>query len=254
MSGGEFVVHATGPRQVIAVGVPSFGRVSLYWAARFADLRWPMNTIGAKLFVVGQEVGLARNQIAAQALAIDAPDRRCSHLLFLDDDVLFHRDLLVRLLSHELPIVSGLYYQKHTAGAPLIFAAEHQGIATGWRHGDLIRNVSGHGMGLCLIRRDVLELLSQTQRAAGALDRHGYPDLFTTTRDGLVTDGRLNETEDIAFCRRVRERYGEVLTVDTSAAAFGWHYDIDRQRGYPEPQWEQFVAQAPITWPGEVTW
>jgi hypothetical protein len=266
MSRGSADVHTfvdnptAGPRQVIGIGVPSFGMVSLYWAARLLALRMPFNTVTRYFYVTGQEVGIARNQIvhlARQMRGTGPGELRISHLLFLDDDVLFHPDLLVRLLSHNRPMVSGLYYTKTAHAQPLMFKGENQGTPTDWKHGDLV-DVSAHGMGLCLINLDVFDAIDPPQFPYGEscptalpVDAQGYPAFFTTTRDGRDARGITNETEDVYFCRLARE-VGVQPVVDTSAAAFGFHFDGSTQRGYPLEQWEQFKRDGSITWPGSV--
>ena len=54
-------------------------------------------------------VARARNRLAAQFLASD-----CTHLLFLDTDLIFSPDHIARLVSHDEPIVAGLYPKKQT--------------------------------------------------------------------------------------------------------------------------------------------
>lgn len=53
----------------------------------------------------------ARNTLVRQALA----DPNCSHVFFVDDDVLIPQDALKRLLDYQLPIVAGLYPKKTPA-------------------------------------------------------------------------------------------------------------------------------------------
>jgi hypothetical protein len=57
-----------------------------------------------------------RNLIIVQALQNNA-----SHILFLDDDVAPPPDILIRLLSHEKDIVTGLYLMRNYPHLPLIF-------------------------------------------------------------------------------------------------------------------------------------
>lgn len=262
----QFIANEeAGPRQVIGIGVPSFGMVSLYWAARLLALRMPFNTVARYFYVTGHEVGMARNQIvhlARQIRGTGPGELRCTHLLFLDDDVLFHPDLLIRLLSHDRPMVSGLYYTKTREAQPLMFKGDYQGVATDWKHGDLV-DVSAHGMGLCLINLDVFDEIDNAEgdEVDGITSRmlprdaRGYPAFFTTTRDGRVpgNHGITNQTEDAHFCRLARA-VGVQPVVDTSAAAFGFHFDGATQRGYPLEQWQQFTKDGSITWPGDVIW
>lgn len=248
----DISVHETGPRDVIALGIPSFGMVHLFFAARLYNLRMPMNRIVRHFYVVGKEVGHARNEIVAKALALgdDDPTVRCSKILFLDDDLLFHPDLLLKLLSLDRPIASGLYYTKSSVPTPLVLHDEYDGTAKSWTPGDLVE-CSAHGMGLCLIDADIFRRLRDETDLG--VDAFGYPNWFQTVRDAKIErpDGIprvYNGTEDVYFLKRVKE-LGYQPVVDTSAQTFAWHLDTKQMRAYPERQWAEFVKTGKVTWP-----
>jgi glycosyltransferase involved in cell wall biosynthesis len=254
----DFSVQQTGPREFIAIGIPSFGMVHLFFTARLLNLRIPMNTVIRWCYVIGREVGDARNEIVAKALAADGSEMRCKAILFLDDDVLFHPDVLKRLLSHRRPIVSGLYYTKTAEATPLALYEEGQGTAYGWTPGELLE-VAGHGMGLTLIDADVFRRMRDEQDLG--VDANGNPRWYRTTRDEVLTlpgrpSGVFNQTEDMHFLARARA-LGYQPAVDTSAAAFGWHFDTKQGVGYPLAQWQEWTQTGRITWPtdaGPVIW
>lgn len=256
----EIITHKTTPRDVIVLGIPTFGMVSIWFMSRVFGMRMPMNRIVRHVYVVGKEVGEARNEIVARALALeqDDPSIRCSHVFFLDDDVLGHPDALVKLLSHKAPIVSGLYYAKAGVPTPLVFSGEFSGTPQTWTPGDTVP-CWAHGMGLTLIEADVFRRMRDEGNLG--VDASGYPNWFTTTRDeGVVTpDGVpavMNQTEDVAFLRRAAA-LGYQPMVDTSAATFGWHWDHRQQVAYPLEQWHEFQTKGTITWKTETgahTW
>lgn len=248
------------PRDVIVLGIPSFGMVSLWFAGRIFMLRAPMNRIVRHVYCVGLEVGMARNEIVARALQIeqDDPSLRCSHIFFVDDDVLVHPDALLQLLSRQVPMVSGLYYAKSSVPQPLVLSGDYDGTPTSWTPGDLVP-CWAHGMGLTLIEADVFRRLRDETDLG--VDERGYPNWFTTTRDaGLVTASGVpalyNQTEDVALIRRA-SALGYQPLVDTSAAAFGWHWDQRAQTAYPLKQWAEYQQTGRITWDtpsGPVAW
>ncbi len=254
----EIAVHNTAPREVIALGIPSFGMVHLFFTARLYNLRMPMNRIVRHFYVVGKEVGHARNEIVAKALALEEsdPSVRCTKVLFLDDDLLFHPDALLKLLSHDRPIVSGLYYTKSSVPTPLVLHDEYGGTAKSWTPGDLVE-CSAHGMGLCLIDADIFR---QLQPSVG-LDPFGHPNWFATVRDSAMvkpdgTPAIYNSTEDVFFLKKVRD-LGIQPVVDTSPQAFAWHLDTKQMRAYPEKQWTEFLKTGTVTWEtasGPVVW
>lgn len=253
--------YDAGPRPVIVFGVPTFGQVSIWWAARaFQNLRHPMNTIVRSVIVAGLEVGHARNELVARALDIERQDPalRCTHVFFLDDDVLVHPDAMLKLLADKRPIVSGLYYAKTSVPIPLVLHGEYAGTTRGWMPGDLV-DCWGHGMGLTLVETEVFRRL-RDETPLGVDDR-GYPAWFATTRDAaLVTASGVpavhNQTEDVAFLRKAAA-LGYQPCVDTSAAAFGFHWAQAEQRAYPLRQWTEYRDTGRITWDtdaGPVVW
>jgi glycosyltransferase involved in cell wall biosynthesis len=247
----EIATYDTGPRPVIALGIPSFGMVHLFFTARLINLRMPMNRIIRHFYIVGKEVGDARNEIVAKALAMEDadPSVRCSHVFFIDDDVLFHPDVLLKLLSHQRPIISGLYYTKSSVPTPLVLHGEYGGTARTWTPGEVVE-CAGHGMGLTLIEADVFRRM-QAECDLGA-DPFGYPAWFKTTKDDALIrpDGvraQFNQTEDMAFLTRAAV-LGYQPAVDTSAQTFGWHLDTKSMTAYPQKQWAEFIKTGTVTW------
>jgi hypothetical protein len=247
-------VHQTGPRPVIVIGLPSFGMVHLFFMARYYNLRMPMNTIQKHIYVVGKEVGDARNEIVAKALSLEEadPSIKCSKIFFLDDDVLVHPDALLKLLQHDRPIISGLYYTKCSVPTPLVLHDEYSGTAKDWIPGEVVE-CHGHGMGLTLIDAEVFRRV-RDELSIG-VDAHGYPAWFQTTKDAAVLGpGGVrqvkNQTEDMRFLELARQ-LGYTTAVDTSAQAFGWHLDTKTLTAYPEKQWREFCETGRCTWETE---
>jgi hypothetical protein len=193
----------------------------------------------------------------ALQMELEDPSVRCSHVFFLDDDVLVHPDALLKLASHQRPIVSGLYYAKQSVATPLVLSGEYGGTTRSWVPGELV-DCWAHGMGCTLIDADVF----RTMRDAGLeTDPHGYPAWFKTSRDAaLVTPDGVgaigNQTEDVHFLARAGQ-LGYQPCVDTSPQTFAFHWDAKRQTAYPQKQWREFCETGRITWQtdqGAVTW
>jgi GT2 family glycosyltransferase len=114
------------------------------------------------LVVGGTSVDMARNELVRAFLAIP----EASHLLFLDDDVLPPEDAIPRLMAHDLPIVSGLYFKRGAPYVPVAWRfARGKRVNDGARGGTEplldyrpgLQEVAAVGAGLLLIRREVLE-------------------------------------------------------------------------------------------------
>lgn len=97
-------------------------------------------------------VSRSRNRLAAQFLRSDA-----THLLFLDTDLIFSPEQIGRLVSHDLPLVCGLYPKKQAQLAWVCNTVPEFGTAdpeTG------LQRVLYAGTGCMLIRRDVFEKIA----------------------------------------------------------------------------------------------
>jgi len=105
-NGGGCVVAWERPRTEVCIGIIHTGACSMAWAINFARLRHPPGTIYS--LHRGSPFDVARNSIVDRFL-----DSGAKFLFFLDSDVLPPDNALERLMSHNLPIVSGLYYRRH---------------------------------------------------------------------------------------------------------------------------------------------
>lgn len=68
------------------------------------------------MFARGQSPARNRNIIIEKAIELD-----CTHIFFLDDDVIPPIDAIPRLLAHDKDIVTGLYLMRNYPNNPIIF-------------------------------------------------------------------------------------------------------------------------------------
>jgi hypothetical protein len=150
----------------------------------------------------------ARNRLVARFLASDA-----SHLLFIDSDIGFGADAVLRLLGHGREVIGGLYRSKRAGKvewvadvAPGPDGTPRRDPETGAVEVGLI------GTGFLMIRRDVLTRM-----------RDALPGTRHTTEDGVIhalfdtavepgtadAPGRYL-SEDYLFCSRWRALGGTV--------------------------------------------
>ncbi len=153
----------------------------------------------------------ARNALVARFMASSA-----SHLLFVDSDIGFSADAVLRLLGHGRPVIGGLYRSKTSerqewvatlpeavAGAP---ARVRRDTTTG------AVEVLAIGTGFLLIHREVLAAMTrahpQTRYRGDDGPMHA---LFAT---GIEPDAKPGEgaylSEDYHFCARWRAMGGEI--------------------------------------------
>ena len=152
-------------------------------------------------------VNRARNSCAAKFLAGDA-----THLMFVDADIQFRAEDVVKLVSHDKDIVGGIYPQKTLPPKMVVNT-----LKDGKREGDLLE-VGTLGTGFMLVKRIVFEAMIDqgAQKYTDAIglssaENNNQYDFFNCTID---SNGRYL-TEDWSFCRRWRQLGGQIWA-DTS--------------------------------------
>lgn len=127
----------------------------------------------------------AQNEIAAQFLASEA-----EYLFLTNDDHNYPPDTLTRLLSHGLPVVSGLYLRRSLPFEPVMFGTQNERGYVQTKHlspGETgLVKVKACGGGCLLIHRSVLERTAAPWWELATLE----PDLVS---------------EDVSFSKKARE-------------------------------------------------
>jgi GT2 family glycosyltransferase len=174
----------------VLVIVPSRGTTCIEWTFAFRNLELPEGSDAG--YVYGYSVDHERNQAVAAALR-----GGYEWLFFIDDDVIMPPGTFAKLASHNLDIVSGLYWKRWEPIEPAMRwddGKEHR-----FRMGDLVE-VDFAGAGCLLIRRNVLEKME-------------YPWFeWATSRPDLPQ--RERDSDDYFFCRKARKA-GFKVHVDT---------------------------------------
>ncbi len=193
---------------LVAVCEPPIG-VSLDWSLSFKYLEMPPMWDFMRLS--GLPWGEARTQAAMQCLS-----GGYSWLFFIDADIILPKDALMKMLSRNLPIISGLYYQRFPTWngitaeyLPCMFnevidankVPTKQPI-TEWAPGSLLE-VAYVPAGMLLVHRSVFERFIQA----------GVKRVFEWT---LHADNpSAGRSEDFEFAARARQ-LGFKCVVDTS--------------------------------------
>lgn len=173
-----------GRKPELLIGIPHTGLVTIDWALELAVLWRPSGTSirGWR----GVPIDVARNRLVK-----DARELGVRRLFFLDSDNIAEApNAIQRLISQELPIVSGLYYSKK--GYPGMWRLTPDGRSynaiTQFPTEHLIE-VDAIGMGCCLIDLRVF-------------DRIQEPWFEWQIKDPEHQDGVYSE--DFVFCRKAR--------------------------------------------------
>lgn len=167
---------------LVAIGVPSGDMVHADFAMSLANL---CRHSGPPFFLINAKsslVALGRNQCAAAALLAKA-----THLFFLDTDMVFPTNTLVRLLQHDKDIVGAVYSQRAAPFHPLGVTkeGEHKHVTRGLHAMKIIPT------GCMLIRMSVFSKIPKPW--------------FNTVADGEQLLG-----EDYFFCDQARRAGFEV--------------------------------------------
>lgn len=128
-----------------------------------------------------------RNYIAAQAVKRD-----CSHLFFVDDDMVFPPDTLDRLSAHDKDIVGGVYNTKYEVQAPVVEFLDNE------TH-DRLFKVGAIGTGCLLIKTDVFKKIPQNYKGQCGWFNYLWND-----------NGSIKMSHDWLFCHNARELGYEV--------------------------------------------
>ncbi len=134
-----------------------------------------------------------RNELVSEAIK-----SRCTHLLMLDSDQVYHPKTITRLLSHRLPIVGCLVYRRYPPFDPLMLkgAISRYHTIMEWEPDSLVE-VDATGTGCLLFEMDVFRVMP-------------YPWFRFRVGPYGAPIG-----EDFGFCADLREN-GYKIFVDTS--------------------------------------
>lgn len=217
----------------VAVCVPSSGQCSTWFAQSLAGLMQCSQTLRARpeaesfsITVLVQESSVIhgnREKLVERAIEWD-----CTHVLFIDDDMVFNPHMLEMLLSRRQPYVACNYPKR---GFPIVFTATKADKSSDMpttKHSLGMEEAWYTGFGFCLIERQVFE---------------------KTPKPWFLPQyvAELNEytTEDNPFCERVRKA-GFTILVDHSASRLLGHVGkhIYTWKDHPEAE-EEVETESP---------
>lgn len=181
----------------LLIGIPHKDYVTTDWALNFRNLQ--VNVPSMFTCSRGAPIDMSRNEIVRSALENDV-----EYVFFLDSDVVCPPDTIIRLMAHNLPIVTGVYYTRAPPIEPAVWSeitpSGKQAIA--FNPGSGLIEADFIGMGCCLIHKSVFKNIE--------------PPYFkwTLTFENVNNPG-IGRSEDFEFCRKARER-GYKIYADTS--------------------------------------
>ncbi len=190
-----------GESRGIMIGLPVLGNVPDEWLYSFLAMDKPLGTKLTK--ISNRPADEARNDIVKRL--------EKDWLFFMDSDQTFHPDTLHRLLSWDLPIVSGLYFKSPGQPVPHVYTYAYQDGAHNYQAllDPIGRYLSGYAEQL---KGNVAIVLPSTREQLIECDGIGAGCLLVHKRvfDAIeppwfkYVEG-TNCGEDFYFCRKVQQ-------------------------------------------------
>lgn len=186
------------PEKRIVVGVATYGNISPEHYVSMLSF-YAKEKERVKIVVEPYTyIHVARTNILTKAISLNA-----THVLFIDDDMIFGKDALDKLLSHNKEIVGGLYYKRIAPHTPVIYRQVGQElIIPADFPQDRLFDVDAIGTGFLLIDINVFK------NSEPPFFYYGKPKDFGLKQNDLYDLG-----EDTTFCLKMR-REGKRIWVD----------------------------------------
>jgi hypothetical protein len=103
----QYKTQASQLKGQILIGIPYKQRFSDKFQKSLIALRFPEMTGHMVIWETGQPVDVSRNIMVSVAL-----QNNCSHLYFVDQDIILEPDTLTLLFEQQLPLVGSVYYAR----------------------------------------------------------------------------------------------------------------------------------------------
>ena len=175
------------PKPKVTIAVPIWKEpISPTWLVHYQNLERPK--VCEYLFRRNLAIHRGRRDIVKESSG--------EYIFFLDSDILAPKNAIVKLLEHNVDIVSGLYFGRSYPYNPIIYKKidNEPSYVPVLDYKDGLVEVDGVGLGCCLIKRKVFESISEP-----------WFDLPALTE----------VTEDFYFCNKAKEA-GFRIYVDTT--------------------------------------
>lgn len=157
----------------VMIGTPTAGFIR---NSTFIDYIYQLEKPNAILtYSHGASPAKGRNLIIETAL-----EASCTHVMFIDDDMAPPAYGLMRLLSHDKDIVTGLYLMRSYPHLPVVFDEaysdglnKHMFLTPGLEG---LVEVTNAGLGFVLIKTDVFRKMDKPWITLGELEKDGWCD------------------------------------------------------------------------------
>jgi hypothetical protein len=156
------------------IGLPTMEHIRrAEFLTHFMGLQKPSNSL--LLAVHGQSPASSRNFIIQAAI-----EQNCTHVFFIDDDVVPPFDAIEQLLKHDKDIVTGLYLMRSFPHNAVLFDEAFESGHCKFMY--LTPNKTGLvpivncGLGIVLIKIEVFKAMQKPWITLGEIDKDGWCD------------------------------------------------------------------------------
>src|SRR5438445_8986004 len=121
---------------LIAIGIPTWTRVTTRWARMYRHLAGPLGSSMSEIEVQNTEIGEARNELMRSAI-----EQNADFLFMLGDDVLAPGNTILALLQRmwdnpDVHLATGVYWTKGWPNHPYLWNGMQRGPFLDWKVGE----------------------------------------------------------------------------------------------------------------------
>jgi hypothetical protein len=145
----DLVPAPTSPKPKLFIGLPVAQKIDVQFMECITALQKKSPFEFEIHYKQGDGIARSRNILTAKFLKTD-----CTHLLFIDCDLIFSAEQIERLLKHDLPVVAGFYPKKQEGKLEWVVNTLLENPAP---NAEGLQRVKYAGTGFLMIRRDVFE-------------------------------------------------------------------------------------------------
>ena len=177
----------------ILIGIPTARYVETETMKSIYDMIVPEGYETELQFFYGYQIDQIRNLIASWI--VNGP---YDYLLSIDSDIIFPKDMLIKMLNHDKDLVSGVYRQRLPDQIIELYDLKQRNIPLGDLPVNELIEIGGCGFGCVLVKKEVFVNI-------------GYPQFEYHS----ALDHRNTFSEDNDFCKKATD-LGHRLFADTS--------------------------------------
>jgi hypothetical protein len=195
----------------VAICVPSAGQCPIFFAQSLAEMMMCGQMLRSRSEASGLDLRIFIRQSSnipgnREALVDQAMEWGCTHVLFIDDDMVFNPNLLELLLSRRMPFIACNYPKRQEKFEFTATKADRSGQINTGQASMAMEEAWYTGFGFCLIERQVFE----------KIPKPWFLPYFDPVQQQI-------STEDNPFCEKVRGAGFKVL-VDHNASKHLGHF------------------------------